>query len=49
MLGQSVFNAKTNEQEFRIDVNNFGGYGIYIVEIIDNSNRVVTTRKIIIQ
>lgn len=49
MLGQNVFNAKINKQEFRIDVNNFGGYGIYIVEITDNSNIVVTTRKIIIQ
>ncbi|WP_297100925.1 T9SS type A sorting domain-containing protein [uncultured Draconibacterium sp.] len=49
MLGQNVFNAKTSEQEIRIDLNNFGGYGIYIVEIVDNSNSLITTRKIVIQ
>ena len=49
ILGRQVFKTLTNEQEFRIDVKNFGGNGIYIVEITDNSNSVVTTRKIIIQ
>ena len=47
MLGQNIFNAKTNEQEFRIDVNNFGGYGIYIVEIMDNTGNIITSRKIV--
>lgn len=49
MIGHQVFKTLTNEQEIRIDVSSFGGNGIYVVEIIDNSNRIITTRKIIIQ
>jgi hypothetical protein len=47
-LGQRVFNAKTNEQEFRIDLNSFKGFGTYMVEIRDNLNNIITTRKILL-
>ncbi|MEI6348182.1 MAG: T9SS type A sorting domain-containing protein [Bacteroidota bacterium] len=48
LLGQQVFQTLTNQQEFQIDVNNFGGTGTYIVKIIDNTSNVVTTRKIVL-
>ncbi len=48
MLGQLVYQTLTNQQEFQIDVNNFGGYGTYIVKIIDSTSNVITTRKIIL-
>jgi len=47
-LGQMVFETISNQQEFQIDVNTFGGYGTYIIKIIDNTSNVIETRKLIL-
>lgn len=46
--GQTIFQSLTNESEFQIDVNDFGGYGTYLVKIIDNNNNIIITKKIIL-
>ncbi len=48
-LGQTVYQTQTNQSEFQIDVNQFGGYGLYYVKIIDNLGNVIVTRKLILE
>ena len=48
-LGQTIFQNLANQQIFQININDFGGYGIYFVKIIDNTGNVLTTRKIILE
>ena len=49
LLGQQVYKTLTNKPEFQIDINDFGGYGTYIVQVLDNLNRSVANRKIILK
>lgn len=48
ILGKQVYKTLTNQPEFQIDVKSFGGYGTYIVEVKDNSNNIIATRKIVL-
>lgn len=47
-IGQIVYQTFTNQQLFQINVNDFGGYGIYFVKIINDTGNVITTRKIVL-
>lgn len=49
VLGQSVFENLINQQEFQIDVNTFGNYGLYFVKIYDNFGNLIDTRQLILQ
>jgi hypothetical protein len=44
-----VFESLANQQEFTIDLSTFGSKGIYIVNILNASNGIVDTRKIVLQ
>ena len=48
-MGQTVFESLTDQQEFQIDVNDFGGYGTYFVKVYDDLGDLKETRKLIIQ
>lgn len=48
-LGQVVFNNTINRQEFRIPTNTLGSTGTYFVQILDQNNNVVETRKIVLR
>jgi hypothetical protein len=47
--GQEVFNQLVNQKQFLIDLNTWNGKGAYLIQIIDTDNKVIDTRKIIIQ
>jgi hypothetical protein len=48
-LGQTVYTTAINQAQFQVNVNSFGGLGVYFVKIIDNTSNVVSTKKIILQ
>ncbi len=48
-LGQSVFQSVINQQQFTIDASTMGGAGVYTLYITDSTNKVVGTRKIVLQ
>jgi hypothetical protein len=45
---QTVFESLINEQEFQIEVNDFGAEGLYFLRIISPSQEVVEIKKIIL-
>ena len=48
-LGQEVLNGILNSQQNIIQLSNIKGQGIYFVKIYDSSNKLMDTKKIIIQ
>ncbi|MFZ4414739.1 MAG: T9SS type A sorting domain-containing protein, partial [Bacteroidales bacterium] len=48
-LGQKVFNAFINQQKSYLDLNMWGGKGIFTLRIIDPSKKVIEIKKIILQ
>jgi hypothetical protein len=48
-LGQEVFSAPMNTQEYVVQLNTWTGTGMYFVKIYDSSGNVVNTKKIILQ
>lgn len=48
-LGQQVFMEQINQQQFYIDLSSFSGNGLYFLHIIDYNNKVIETKKILIQ
>ena len=48
-LGQTVFENLINQEEFQINVNDFGGYGTYFIKIFDDQGTLLDTRKLILQ
>jgi uncharacterized delta-60 repeat protein len=49
VLAQPVFSTLINHQLLTLDFDNFGGKGIYFLEIYDSGNVKIDTRKIILQ
>jgi len=49
VLGQLVFNTKTEQQQIQIDTDNLGNRGIYFIRITNNENKILKTQKIILQ
>jgi uncharacterized protein (TIGR02145 family) len=48
-LGQEVINGKISSQQNIVQLNNTKGHGVYFVKIYDSSNKLMNTKKIIIQ
>lgn len=48
-LGQEVYATGINQQSAFIALNGWSGNGIYIIQITDPTNKVVNTKKVIIQ
>lgn len=48
-LGQEVFNAPMDTQQYVIQLNTWTGNGLYFVRIYDSVGNVVNTKKIILQ
>lgn len=46
--GQQVYYSLTNSPTLKIDVKNFGGYGTYIVQIRNSSDKVLDSRKLVL-
>ena len=47
--GLLVFETFMDQQLFQINVHDLGQTGLYLIQIIDNSNNIIDTRKIVIQ
>ena len=48
-LGQQVFQNTINQQQFNIDITDWGGNGMYFLQLIDKSGNIVDIRKILLQ
>ncbi len=48
-VGQAVFQNNIDQPLFNIDLSTLGSRGVYILHIINPSNKIVDTRKIILQ
>jgi hypothetical protein len=48
-LGQIVFSSLINQQVYDIDLSGWSGNGVYVMEILNAGNGVVSTKKIILQ
>ncbi len=48
-LGQQVFQSYINQQSFYLNITNWGGAGLYYVNIINQNGVTVETRKIVLQ
>jgi len=49
MLGQEVFTAPMDTQQYTVQLNTWTGTGMYFVKIYDSLGNVVNTKKIILQ
>lgn len=49
VLGQQVFDATMNQQQYIVPLNTWGRQGVYFVKIYDGSNKLLDTKKIILQ
>jgi hypothetical protein len=47
--GQQVFQNAVNQQQFYVDITNWGGNGLYFVRIIDSQGNTVDIKKIVLQ
>ena len=47
--GSLIFETNVNQQLFEINVNEFGQTGLFFIQIINNSNQIIDTRKIILE
>jgi hypothetical protein len=47
--GQTVFSQNVNQQQFNIDLSTWTGRGIYFIQVVDSSNTVLETKKILIE
>jgi hypothetical protein len=47
--GQTVFQTSANQKEFILQLDSFGGYGIYFFRIIDDMGELKEVRKIILE
>jgi hypothetical protein len=48
-LGQSVYNSPLNQQQLNVSTQDLGGSGTYFIQIMDDTNHIVETRKLIIR
>ena len=48
-VGQTVYTSTVNQQTSFIDLNSWSGKGVYIINIIDPSNTVIESRKIVLE
>ena len=48
-LSQVVYQTAINQQSLLINLNTFGGFGTYFVQIIDNKSKLIDVRKIILK
>jgi hypothetical protein len=48
-LGQEVFSAPMNNQQYTVALNSWSGQGMYFVKILNAQNEVVNIKKIILQ
>jgi len=48
-LGSVIFENLVNQQEFQIDINTFGATGLYYIQIFNDQNQLIDTRKIILK
>ncbi len=47
--GSVVFESNITKQLFEIDVNDFGQTGLYLIQIIDDSNKILDVKKILLE
>ncbi len=49
ITGQVVFTSLINRQTFRIQTNTLGSAGVYFVQILNNNNAVIQTKKLVLR
>jgi len=48
-IGQQLFQSNINQQQFSIDISQWGGNGLYFMELKDNNGNIVEVKKIVLQ
>jgi hypothetical protein len=48
-IGQQLFQSNINQQQFSIDILQWGGNGFYFMELKDNNGNIVEVKKIVLQ
>lgn len=48
-LGQSVYSSQLNTALLQVNLNTLGPKGLYVIQILDNKNNVVETKKLILE
>jgi hypothetical protein len=48
-VGNQVFESEIDRQLFDIDLNSFGGKGLYYLQIINNTSQIIEIKKIVLQ
>jgi Concanavalin A-like lectin/glucanases superfamily/Secretion system C-terminal sorting domain len=49
MLGQSVYNQPVMQQQYNLDLNGWGGPGVYVLSVINAQSQVVGTKEIVLE
>lgn len=47
--GLVIFESNVNKQLFEINMNDFGNKGLYFIQIIDSSNKIIDTKKLLLE
>ena len=47
--GSTVFESMIDQKIFDLDLNTFGGKGVYYVQLMDTSSQIIEIKKIILQ
>lgn len=47
--GNTVYNSQIDEKEFQINLNNWSGKGLYIINLVDSHNNIRSSKKIILE
>lgn len=48
-LGKTVCTEKVKDPMYKIDVSNWGGEGLYILHLYNDTGTLITVKKIIVQ
>ena len=48
-IGQQLFQSNINQQQYSLDITQWGGNGLYFMEIKDNNGNIIDIKKIVLQ
>ena len=48
-IGQQLFQSNINQQQYTLDITQWGGNGLYFMELKDNNGNIIDIKKIVLQ
>ena len=48
-IGQQLFQSNINQQQYSLDITQWGGNGLYFMELKDNNGNIIDIKKIVLQ